>query len=185
MLQFQGVEVLLQLPHMNEVRRKLRVVATAVPQTCLMINWDLEVSLHQDLLNPESQGCHQAKDQSFILCHVVGGLELKVHHVLQLISVWVDEDHTSPGPLLAGGPIKEECPVRFGEDWCPDFRLRGSNIYGRTPRFAWGRSPLRYEISQDLALDRMARLEVQLELSQLCCPLGDIARGVGIVQDRS
>ena len=31
----------------------------------------------------------------------------------------------------------------------------------------------------------MAGLEVQLELSQLCCPLGDVARGVGVVQDRS
>ena len=31
----------------------------------------------------------------------------------------------------------------------------------------------------------MAGLEVQLELSQLCCPLGDIARGVGVVQDHS
>ena len=116
MLQFQHVEILLQLPHMNEVRRKLRVVATAVPQTCLMINWDLEVSLHQDLLNPESQGCHQAKDQSFILCHVVGGLELKVHYLLHLISAWVDEDHTSFGPPLVDEPIEEECPVGLGED---------------------------------------------------------------------
>src|SRR6185503_19750474 len=33
--------------------------------------------------------------------------------------------------------------------------------------------------------DCMAGLEVQLELSQLCCPLGDVARGVGVVQDRS
>ena len=92
---------------MNEVRRKLRVVATAVPQTCLMINWDLEVSLHQDLLNPESQGCHQAKDQSFILCHVVGGLELKVHYLLHLISAWVDEDHTSFGHCLWTDPSKK------------------------------------------------------------------------------
>src|SRR4029079_19723960 len=117
--------------------------------------------------------------------HVVGGLELKVHHVLQLISVWVDEDHTSSGPLLTGGPVEEECPVGLGEDWCLDFRLRGSGAEVRTPRIAWGRSPLRYKISQDLALDYMARLEVQPELSQFGCPLGDIARGVGVVQDRS
>ena len=29
--------------------------------------------------------------------------------------------------------------------------------------------------------DCMAGLEVQLELSQLCCPLGDVARGIGVV----
>ena len=34
----------------------------------------------------------QAKDQSIVFRHVIGGLELKVHHVLQVISVWVDED---------------------------------------------------------------------------------------------
>src|SRR6185503_6594796 len=56
-----------------------------------------------------------------------------MHHVLQLISVGVDEDHTSSGPLLAGGPVKEKCPVRLGENWCPDFRLRGSSVDDRTP----------------------------------------------------
>ena len=108
-----------------------------------------------------------------------------MHHVLQLISVWVDENHTSSGPLLTGGPVEEECPVGLGKNWCPDFRLRGPSVDDRTPRIAWGRSPLRYEISQDLALDCMAWLEVQLELGQLCRPLGDIACGVGVVQDRS
>ena len=108
-----------------------------------------------------------------------------MHHVLQLISAWVDEDHTSPGPLLTGGPVEEEYPVSLGEDWRPDFRLRGSGTGVRTPRIAWGRIPLCYKISQDLALDCMARLEVQLELSQLGCPLGDVARGIGVVEDRS
>ena len=126
----------------------------------------------------------QAKDQSFVLRHVVGGLELKVRHVLQLIFVWVDEANTSSSPLLADGPVEEECPVGLGEDWSPDFRLRGSGVEVWTPRIAWGRSLLRYEISQDLAFDCMARLEVQLELSQLCCPLGDVARGQ-VAQNRS
>ena len=123
----------------------------------------------------------QAKDQSFVLCHIYGGLELKVHHVLQLISVWVDENRTNSSPLLADGPIEEECPVGLGEDWCPDFWLRGSGVEIRTPELLGGRSPFCYEISQDLAFDCMMGLEVQLELSQLCCPLGDIARGVGVV----
>src|SRR6185436_5253588 len=147
MLQFQGVEVLLELPHVNEECRELGIVAATIPPN--LLEDQLRIFLHQELPDPQRQGLCQAKDQSFVFRHVVGGLELKVHHVLELISVWVDEDHTSSSPLLAGGPIKEKCPVRFGEDWCPDFRLRGSNIYDRTPRVAWGRSPLRYEISQD------------------------------------
>ena len=104
-----------------------------------------------------------------------------MHHVLQLISVWVDEDHTSSSPLLADGPIEEECPVGLGEDSCPDFRLRGSGVRVRTPRIAWGRSPFYYEIRQDLAFDYVAGLEVQLELSLLCCLLGDVACSVRVV----
>jgi len=179
MLQFQGVEVLLELPHIYEVCCELGIVSTALPSD--QLNDQLRISLHQELSDPHRQSFCQAKDQSLVLCHVVGGLELKVHHVLQLISVWVDEDHTSSGPLLADGPVEEECPVGLGEDWCPDSRLRGSGVKVRTPRIAWGRSPFYYEISQDLAFDCVAGLEVQLELSQLCCPLGDVARDIGVV----
>jgi hypothetical protein len=39
-----------------------------------------------------------------------------VHHVLHLISAWVDEDHSSAATLLAGGSIEEERPVGLGED---------------------------------------------------------------------
>ena len=123
MLQFQGVEVLLELPHMYEVCCELGIVATALPSD--LLNDQLRISLHQELPGPHRQGFCLAKDQSLVLCHVGGSLELKVHHVLQLISVWVDEDHTSSSPLLADGPIEETCLVGLGEDWCPDFRLRG------------------------------------------------------------
>jgi len=87
-----------------------------------------------------------------------------------LTFIWVDENHTGSSPFLADGPIKEECPVGLGEDWCPDFRLWGSGIEVRTSRIAWGRSPFCYEISQDLAFDCMARLEVQLELKPTLLP---------------
>ena len=140
MLQVQGVEVLLELPHVNEVCRELGIVAAAIPPD--LLDDQLRISLHQELPDSQRQGFCQAKDQSFILCHVVGGLELKVHHVLQLISVWVDEDHTSSSPLLADGPVEEECPVGLGEDWCPDFRLRGSGIEVRTPIIAWGKESI-------------------------------------------
>jgi hypothetical protein len=53
----------------------------------------------------------------------------------------------------------------------------------RTPRDAWCRSPLCDEVSKDLALDGVAGLEVELKSSKLCSPLGDIARGVGVVED--
>jgi hypothetical protein len=46
-----------------------------------------------------------------------------------------------------------------------------------------GRGPLHDEVGQDLALDNVARLEVQLELSKFHCPLGDVACGVRVVED--
>jgi hypothetical protein len=46
-----------------------------------------------------------------------------------------------------------------------------------------GRHPFYDEVSQDLALDGLARLEVQLELSELHSPLGDVVCGVRVVED--
>jgi hypothetical protein len=53
----------------------------------------------------------------------------------------------------------------------------------RTPRSAWGRGPLHDEVRQDLALDSMAGLELQLELSKLHGPLGNVACGVRVVEN--
>jgi hypothetical protein len=46
-----------------------------------------------------------------------------------------------------------------------------------------GRGPLHDEVSQDLALDSVARLELQLELGKLRRPLGDVACGIRVVED--
>jgi hypothetical protein len=53
----------------------------------------------------------------------------------------------------------------------------------RTPRDAWCRSPLCKEVGKDLALDGVAGLEVELKSSKLYSPLGDVARGVRVVED--
>ena len=80
--------------------------------------------------------------------------------------------------MLAGEPVEEERPVGLGEDRTPGLRRCGVRIEIQTPRSTWGRGPLYDEVSQDLALDNVARLEVQLELGELCRPLGDVASGV-------
>jgi hypothetical protein len=51
------------------------------------------------------------------------------------------------------------------------------------PKSTWGRGPLHDEVSQDLALDSVARLEVQLELRKLHNPLGYVACGIRVVED--
>jgi hypothetical protein len=73
--------------------------------------------------------------------------------------------------------------VGFGEDRTPGLHRCGVQIGIRTPRSARWRCPLHDEVSQDLALDSVARLEVQLELSELHSPLGNVACGVRVVED--
>jgi hypothetical protein len=48
---------------------------------------------------------------------------------------------------------------------------------------AWCWSPLRNKVGEDLALHGVVGLEVKLKSSKLCSPLGDVARGIGIVED--
>jgi hypothetical protein len=83
-----------------------------------------------------------------------------VNHVLHLISAWVDEDHSNTATLLAGGSVEEERPVGLGEDWSPRLRRCGVRIGIRTPRSVRGRGPFHDEVSQNLALDSVVRLEV-------------------------
>jgi hypothetical protein len=62
--------------------------------------------------------------------------------------------------------------------------LHGSSFFNYPdPRSARGRGPFHDDVSQNLALDSVARLEVQLELSKLCGPLGDVACGVRVVEN--
>jgi hypothetical protein len=100
-----------------------------------------------------------------------------------MISAWVDEDHSGFATLLTGRFVEEECPVGLGEDRTHGLRRCGVQIRIRTPRSARGRCPFHDEVSQDLALDGVVRLEVQLELSELRGPLGDVACGVRVVED--
>jgi hypothetical protein len=73
--------------------------------------------------------------------------------------------------------------VGSGEHWSPDFRTWGVRPIIRTPWDAWCWCPFHDEVSKDLTLDGMAWLEVELESSELSSPLGNVARGVGIVED--
>jgi hypothetical protein len=166
---------------MNEVGCELGIVIATLPLD--LPDDELGVPFDQELPDPQGQSRRESEDQGLVLRHVVGGPKVEVHHVLQLLATWVDEDHASPCPLAAGGPIEEECPVRSGEHRSSDFRTWGVRAVTRTPRDAWCWCPLRDEVSKDLALDSMAWLEVELESNELCCPLGDVACGVGVVED--
>jgi hypothetical protein len=53
----------------------------------------------------------------------------------------------------------------------------------RTPRNAWCRSPFCNEVGKDLTLHGVVGLEVKLKSNKFCSSLGDVARGVGVLED--
>jgi hypothetical protein len=73
--------------------------------------------------------------------------------------------------------------VGLGEDRAPALRRCGARNGVRAPRGTRGWSRLHDEVGQDLTFDGVAGLEVQLELGELCRPLGDVESGVRVVED--
>jgi hypothetical protein len=104
-----------------------------------------------------------------------------MHHVLELFPVWSKVQGSRASPLLTRGAIEEEDLVRGGECW--SWWLWHTTI--RPPWVAQWWRPIRYKISEHLTLNRMARNKIQLNLSQLCSPLSDIASRIGVVEHGS
>jgi hypothetical protein len=71
----------------------------------------------------------------------------------------------------------------LGEDRDPGLCRCGVRIRIRIPWSTWRRCPLHNEVGQNLALDSVARLEVELELCKFRGPLSDVACGVRVVED--
>jgi hypothetical protein len=98
-------------------------------------------------------------------------------------SAWANKDYSRASTLLAGGSVEEERPVGLGEDRTPALHRCGARNGVQAPRGARGWSPLHDEVSQDMNFDGVVGLEVQLELGELCRPLGDVTSGVWVVED--
>jgi hypothetical protein len=60
MLQFQHIEVLLQLPHVDEVSCELGIVAATLPPD--LPDDELGVSFDQELPDPQGQSHRESKD---------------------------------------------------------------------------------------------------------------------------
>jgi hypothetical protein len=57
------------------------------------------------------------------LFHVVGGLEVEMHHVLELLPIRREEQNPHSSTLFARGVVEEECLVRLGQDRSLSFWL--------------------------------------------------------------
>jgi hypothetical protein len=101
---------------------------------------------------------------------LVTALRIKLTEMFYVLGVQSEEQDPHTVPLLSRGDVEEESPVRPGEDRSSGFWL---TVVWALWVSQWRRL-VRHKISEHLALDRMSRYEIQLELCQLCCPFSDV-----------
>jgi hypothetical protein len=65
-----------------------------------LLDDELRIAFHEQLLDPERQGSAQPKNEGLILLHVVGCLEVVVHHILELLPVRSEEQDPRAALLL-------------------------------------------------------------------------------------
>jgi hypothetical protein len=117
MVQVQDLKVIFQLLGMEQIGGQLWVIAIAF--ALYLLDIELRIAFHEQLPDPKRKSSAQPKNEGLVLCHVVGRLEVEVHHILKLLPVRSEEKDPRAGPLLMRGAIEEESPVRPGEDRSP------------------------------------------------------------------
>src|SRR5436189_3743346 len=107
MLYLQAEEASLQLSDLHEICRHDRIRALIVFVD--LVDYQLGVSFYYQAVNTETYRGAQARKQSLILGHVVGGLEVKADDVLQCLACRGSEDHSSPRALEGERAVEVHC----------------------------------------------------------------------------
>jgi hypothetical protein len=96
MVQVQDLKVPFQLLGMEQIGGQLWVITAAF--ALYLIDDELIISFHEQLSDPKRQGSAQPKNEGLVLHHVVGCLEVEVHHILELLPIkCVEQDpHAAP-----------------------------------------------------------------------------------------
>jgi hypothetical protein len=89
MVQVQDLKVPFQLLGMEQIGGQLWVIAATF--TLHLLDDELRIAFHEQLSDPKRQGSAQPKNEGLILLHVVGCLEVEVHHILELLPVRSEE----------------------------------------------------------------------------------------------
>jgi hypothetical protein len=95
---------------MEQIGDQLRIVAAVISVD--LLDDELGASFHKELSNPQRQGCTQLKEQCFMLRHIVGCFEVRVHHIFELVPMWGEEQHPHTAPCLCEEPSKKR--VQWG-----------------------------------------------------------------------
>src|SRR5438128_2236496 len=122
-------------------------------------------------MNSELYCGAQARDQTLIFGHVVGGLEVEVDDVLQRLTCRWAENHPSPRTLEGERAIEVHGPRRrYHAGVCINF-------------LEWSRGPLSYEVGEGLTFDSVGTNKLYVECTQLGCPLGHPTGGLTVLED--
>ncbi len=106
-------------------------------------------------------GCRpQSREEPFIFCHVVRGPEVETNNVFKDIPVWRGQHDSGTCTLKVEGAVEMHNPVPSTNVgvWVLSISGEGGNV-GRNRVLHWG--PLRDEVSQDLAFDRVPWFEMR------------------------
>jgi hypothetical protein len=114
MVQVQDLKVPFQLLGMEQICGQLWVVAAVFALN--LLDDELRITFYKKLSDPKRQGSAQPKHEGLVLRHVVGCLEVEMHHILELLPVRSEEQDPRTGPLLTRGAVEKESPVRLDED---------------------------------------------------------------------
>src|SRR5438128_9987079 len=110
MLYLQAEEASLQLSDLPEICRHDRIGARVVLVD--LVDHQLGVSFHYQTADTETCRGAQARKQSLVFSHVVGGLEVEANDVLQRLTRRGSEDHSSPRALEGERAVKMHSPLR-------------------------------------------------------------------------
>jgi hypothetical protein len=166
---------------MEEVSCESRLVAATFSMD--LLDDKLGVPPHEELTDPRDRAAVRPKISASYSTILLVALNSSRTTYCSWVFAWVGEDYSRASTLLAGRPIEEKRPVGLGEDRAPTFRWYGTRCGVQPPEGTRGWSPFHDEVGQDLTFDGVAGLEVQLELGEFCCPLGDVASGIWVVED--
>ena len=126
----------------------------------------------------QANGGPQSSKETLVLGHVVRGSEAQHNGVLEGVTVRGGEDHPSASPLQTERSVEVHVPVLQGPWFVAVGRWRGSLLLLFHAR---NRRPLRDEVGQGLALNGMARRELQPKFYQLDGPLDRAPRTLSIL----
>jgi hypothetical protein len=125
-VQIHDIKVLHQHLSVFQVGDQIGIIAATLPFD--LLDDELGDAFHEQLPDPKGQSCTWPKYKGIVFCDVVGRFEVKMHHVLELLPVWSEEQISRTAPCFCEEPSKKR--VQWGT---VNTKVRGSGALSSSP----------------------------------------------------